>query len=224
MLAEAYEACFAGCGCHALRGESAMTLRLEELALEDGYAVLYTSDNRPEGYLLYRVQDKKLLVDEIGASCRAARETLLGYLANHASTASSVEIVCPADDPLIRMLPDARGLVSVEPYDMLRVVDIENIRGLAAGDAEVFLSVTDEYAPWNEGVWRFHGCDGVLKAQRVGGTDSVPLITIGALTQWILGYANGDELARAKEAMPPETVRAMEVLLPKQSVFLYEMC
>jgi predicted acetyltransferase len=226
-LAEAYEACFASYSGHALRDEPAMALRLEELALEDGHAVLYTRDNRPEGYLLYRIQDKKLFVDEIGAACRAARESLLGYLAGHASTASSVEIICPADDPLIRMLPDARGLVNVEPYDMLRVVDIENIGGVATGDDEVFLSVTDEYAPWNEGVWRFRGSGGVLKAQRVGGVGSAvtpPRIPIGALTQWILGYANGDELARAKEAMPPETVRAMEVLLPKQSVFLYEMC
>ena len=194
MLVRAYELCFSHCSGHVLRDREAFVVRLEEHALDDGYAAVYTRDGREEGYILYSMQDKTFCVGEIGAASHQAREDLLGFIAGHSSTAETVEFTCALEDPLWRLLSDPRGVVSAEPYDMMRIVDIGGaMSGLpvggdggdgddrfspgqgrqAAGDRSdsrigaVTLRVLDPQAPWNDGIWSFSASGGLLAAEKL---------------------------------------------------------
>ncbi len=212
-LARAYEASFSRYNGHILRNETAFALRLEELALDSGYSAVYRRDGREAGYLLYHMADKTLVVDEIGAADDVARLDIFGFLGNHASTMRGLEFVCPLDDPLWRLLPDPRGCVTAEPYDMLRIVDIAStLNGLPSGEGEVILRVRDACAPWNDGIWRFFAQNGALRAEMIDGRNAhrdIPEITINELTEWVFGCGGFSQ--------------QMRKLLPLTPVFLYDM-
>ena len=237
LFASVYETCYARYSGHSLRDAPAFTLLLEENALEDGFAAVYYRNNIPEGYLLYTLSAKAIRVSEIGASSQAAREDLLGFLGSHSSSVDRVEFVCPLDDPLWRLLPDPRGAVSAEPHDMLRIIDVIGaMQGLPAGQGDISIRVTDPYADWNEGMWRFYALDGKLAAEKAGQpgnagqssatqhdqTQYAPTLTIGALTQWAFGYLDGSGLADAGAGLSVQDALRMDALLPKKPFFIYE--
>jgi hypothetical protein len=109
---------------------------------------------------------------------------------------------------------------------MMRIVDVGRaMGGLPAGEGIVTLKVMDPYAPWNEGFWRFCGEDGRLVAEQVPEPEgrNLPVLSVGALTQWAFGFADGGELQRQGALLSDICVEAMDGLLPRQPVFLYEM-
>ena len=251
LLLGAYQACFSQYSGHARRDEAAFSLLLEELALDNGYAAVYRHDGKEEGYLLYYMQDKTIVVNEIGAASHSARLDLLSYLGSHSSSMEDAEFLCPLEDPLWRLLPDPRGAVSAEPYDMLRLVDLGRaMQGLPAAqsaEAGLTLRILDPYAPWNEGLWHFSAHDGALTVKKLpeqeagppsdpgaGANPSSrlsqrpapgddPVLTIGELTQWAFGCASGRDLILSGAALTEAAACAMDALLVKQPFFLYEM-
>jgi predicted acetyltransferase len=222
MLARAYEASFARYSGRVLRGPEILAQRLEEYEPEGGYAALYCREGREEGYLLYQMHGKTLVVNEIGGATPIARQDLISFLASHYSTMESVEFVCPLDDPLWRLLPDPRGVVSAQPYDMMRIVDIARaMDGLPAGEGGVTLGVQDPFAPWNDGIWRFCSIDGALAVERADAQEA-PALSIGDLTRWAFGCADGSRLAREGAELPDAVTVAMDALLPEKPFFIYE--
>jgi predicted acetyltransferase len=220
----AYTACFSRYSGHVIRDANAFTRRLEEVALDEGYAAFYERAGQMEGYLLYHIEGRTLVVDEMGAATRDARLDLLSFLALHASSQEDVTWIAPADDPMWRLLPDGRGTASLEPYAMMRILDIEGMFcGLAAGEGSTCLRVVDEHAPWIDGCWRFLGEGGRMRAERVSQTQDAPRVSIGALTQWALGYKSAGDLAQSGEIEEGQHIEAMDQLLQKRPVFIYEM-
>ncbi|MDR0469843.1 MAG: GNAT family N-acetyltransferase [Peptococcaceae bacterium] len=222
MLARAYEASFARYSGRVLRGPEIFDQRLEEYEPEGGYAAVYCREGREEGYLLYQMNDKTLFVNEIGGATHIARQDLTSFLASHSSTMEAVEFVCALEDPLWRLLPDPRGAVSAQPYDMMRIIDVgKAMGGLPAGEGSVTLQIRDPFAPWNEGVWRFSSCGGVLAAECVSEGEA-PVLSINDLTRWAFGCADGSTLAGGGAELPEAMALAMDALLPGQPFFLYE--
>ena len=236
LLTAAYEASFSRYSGRVLRDESAFALLLEEQALDDGYAAVYIREGRPEGYILYSMREKTIAVSEIGAATHPARVDLLSFLGGHSSSMDTAEFTCPLEDPLWRLLPDCRGAVSAEPYDMLRIVDIENtMNGLPAGKGSVSLYVQDHDAPWNDGLWHFAARGGALTAEKSNSPaaspsdqgaavqNGAPVLSIGDLSRWAFGAVDGGELRHSGADLPESCARGMDELLPKQPFFLYEM-
>jgi hypothetical protein len=61
---------------------------------------------------------------------------------------------------------------------MARIVSLDALSGISAGDGEVTIAVTDDHAPWNTGVWTLRGSEGVLEVTQ-GGTPSATLTIQG---------------------------------------------
>lgn len=251
LLAAAYEACFSSYDGRVLRTEAAFSLLLEELTLDGGYAAVYRRAEQIEGYILYCLEGAVLRVKEIGAASHIAREDLLSFLSGHSSSVDEVEFSCPLEDPLWKLLPDPRGAVSAEPYNMLRIVDVKSaLDALPAGQGEIRLRIEDPYAPWNDGVWRLLSTDGRLTASKAGAADAgaaasngkiaavaftpadssgadgvgeTGVLTIGELTQWVFGCSDGSDLLQSGADISEENARVMDRLLPKRLFFLYEM-
>ncbi len=222
-LSVAYGRCYGHYSGHVLRDEKYFAIRLEELALDGGFAAVYEADGVPEAYLLYHFDGPMLCVDEIGCLGYGARVAALSFLANHASTARDVSWLCPPDEPVWRMLSNPRGAAVLEPYAMARVLDIEAaMDGLPAGEGKVTLNVRDEHAPWNAGCWTFAAREGRLRVTRAEAGDAAP-IGVGELTQWALGYLSAAEMRGRGAGIPEREAAAMDALLGKQPVFLYEM-
>jgi len=222
-FAEVYARCFERYSGRVLRDARAFELRLQELALEEGYAALYRYDGAIEGYLLYTIEDRRFAVWEFGAVNARARRDILAYIAGHASTVDEVTWTAPADDLTWRMIPDGRGIATLEPYVMYRILDIPAaMGGLPAGEGEIILKIEDEHARWNARTWRFRAEDGKLTVEPT--TDcGAPVLSIGALTQWALGYLDGSGLSGLAGDISPKAAIQMDALLPGRPAFMWEM-
>ncbi|MCL1804799.1 MAG: GNAT family N-acetyltransferase [Clostridiales bacterium] len=224
-LVRAYEASYGGYSGRVRREESDFARLLEELAQDGGYGAVYRRDGEEKGYILYVMRGEVMDIREIGAADHIARQDMYGFICSHSSTMQTAEFLCPLDDPLWRLISDPRGLVSAEPYAMLRMVEMEiTMQGLPAGDGLVTMKVMDPYAPWNEGVWQFFGSDGKLDVEKIPdpGFGELSVISIGDLTQWAFGYAGGRDLQRQGALLTDICAEIMDDILPKRPVFLYE--
>ncbi len=222
-LADVYNSFFDRYSGHVARDEAAFASRLEELKLDDGYAALYRLDGRWKGYILYHMAARELIVDEMAGISPRARMDILSFLGNHASTADTVAWVGPADDSFLRMLEDARGIATLEPYDMLRILDLPGaLGGVPAAVGEIALRVEDEHAPWNAGCWALRAQSGALRVEKIPDQE-LPILSIHELAQWASGYISAGTLVARGAAIGPALAAAMDRLLPKKPFFLYEM-
>lgn len=185
----AYHRAFGGYSGIALRDEDAFETRLQELYLDGGYACLYRRAGEAEGYLLYHIDSKSIVVHEFCAATDPARRDMLSYLRAHSSTAETVKWICPADDPAFRLLSDPRGAAVIEPFAMARIVDLPRaLSGLPAEKTARIVAVSDPFAPWNEGTWRFFESGGYLAVEKCAEKPDFS-ISIGELVQAAFGYA-----------------------------------
>ena len=198
-LAAIYEDCFAPYSGHVLRGPGDFALRLEELAQDGGFAALYRRGEAVEGYLLYHFEGKVIAVDELGLlTPEARRDTLWGRAG------------------------EGRGVATLEPFAMARILDLEaTAQGLPAGAGRVILAVRDGQAPWNQDTWAFSAAAGRLCLERTGEQPEATL-DIGPLGQWLLGYRSAGELA-GEGLLPGAVAQRLDALLHKRPTFLYEM-
>lgn len=221
-LAQIYQQCFSKRSGHVLRDAAFFTLRLEELRLDDGFAALYRRGGALEGYLLYRFEGKTIVVEEFGALTHQARADILTFLAGHSSSMEEASWLSPPDDPMWRMIPDARGAATIEPYSMLRILDVANtLNGLPCGEGELILEVLDPHAAWNVGNWLLKGVQGRLMVERTA-KQAAASISINQLTQWVVGYHSAGEL-RDMGAISSAVASQMDALLPPCRAFLFEM-
>ena len=105
---------------------------------------------------------------------------------------------------------------------MGRIVSLEGLHGINAGEGEIRVRVTDPQCPWNDGAWTLRGVNGTLEVER-GGTPEVDL-TIQALSASVFTGMEpslfrfrgwGDPDARASE-----TLRS---LFPPVEPFIFEL-
>ncbi|AJY75238.1 hypothetical protein VN24_12455 [Paenibacillus beijingensis] len=211
-------------------------------------AVYFGADNRPSGYAIYKVQDRKLTIHELVYLDEEARRALWTFFANHDSMIDETVVTAPADDDLPFLLPNPRIGQEMVPYFMARIVDVEqlvNMYRFAEGVRGHFtLRLTDSYAPWNEGVWRFtaDGSGGAaLELER--GADPVSPETESETAATLEHYDHDNELTCGIETLsailfgfkrPLELVRAgrlngsldsaelLEKLIPRRSTYLLD--
>ncbi|MFD1903773.1 hypothetical protein ACFSQ7_06060 [Paenibacillus rhizoplanae] len=90
----------------------------------------YSEQGEPEGYVLYKIVNQELIIDEFIYVNELARQGLWTFLANHDSmlTAAQLKLV-PADDILPFLLPDPRIAQENYPYFMARIVNAKAFCG-----------------------------------------------------------------------------------------------
>ncbi|KKO52505.1 GNAT family N-acetyltransferase [Paenibacillus sp. DMB20] len=192
---------------------------------EYGYsAVYYSAEGEPQGYVLYKLQDKKLVCDEFVYLNEEARSALWTFFGNHDSRIEQVELtMVPGDDQLPFMLPDPRVTQEIVPYFMARIVDLksfmEQYSFTANREAELTIQVKDTAAPWNEGLWKL-GVNGQGKADVVqlpstGAASSDLSTDIQTLSALFMGYKRPQELYRMKR-LDGDPVKAalLESMIP----------
>ncbi|BBI31139.1 acetyltransferase [Cohnella abietis] len=198
------------------------------------FAVYYSADNVPEGYVFYHVADKKLVINEWVSTNEVSRVALWTYISNHDSMVTEVIISVPIDDPLPFLLSDPRIKQEIVPYFMSRIVDAQGFvaqypwaEGLQ--EEEVLLSLTDAHAPWNNGsyrlVWTAEGAgqlealeDGVSTAEK-----DVISCDIQSLTAMLLGNRRPSfllEVGRISGSV--ENVARLERHIPTKTTFLMD--
>lgn len=199
---------------------------------ESHYAVFYSEDGTAEGYILYKIVNRELLVDEFVHMNEPARQALWTFLANHDSMVTGATLTyIPSDDMLPFLLPDPRIKQENHPYFMARIVNVEafvkeytfNCQS-AGGHTTVFIE--DHYAPWNHGLWEWTVVDnGKAALVKIEGTPAQAdtVISIGTLTTQLLGYKRPAELAKLGLFSANEDgIAWLEHSIPVQSTALFD--
>ncbi|MFD1776488.1 GNAT family N-acetyltransferase [Paenibacillus rhizophilus] len=174
---------------------------------DDGHiAVFYSQEGEPEGYALYKIQNRELIIDEFVYANGRARSGLWNYFANHDSMITQAHLkMVPADDNLPFLLPDPRITQENHPYFMARIVNVkefvEQLSFCATGrSGEITLSIADSLASWNDGLWNL-SADGYgkpsIQALQSDPGEETAACGIGTLTAMLLGYKRPMEMYQA---------------------------
>ena len=164
--------------------------------------VLYEEDGQANGYVIYRLRERTVIVVDLMAVTDTAYTALWQFcfgidLRNRIESHSR-----PVDDPLPRMLADPRRLERT-PFDgmWLRIVDVP--AALEARDyaveGRVVFDVVDDFCNWNSGRFALEAGQGGATCKP---TTAAPDVTLPAasLAAIYLGGTDLSVLARASRA------------------------
>ncbi|NMP07507.1 GNAT family N-acetyltransferase [Paenibacillus polymyxa] len=211
----------------------------QERILNENYrtVVYYTDAGDPQGYALYKIEDKQLNCDELVYENETARRALWTYFANHDSMITQGKFIyVPADDNLPFLLDDPRIQQETVPYFMGRIVDavafVERYPFEQIGEeTSLTLHLTDRHAPWNEGVWRLtittegQGHLARVDTSNLSENDTVADLELGiqSLTTLMLGYQQADNLFNwGCIEGSSESVAALKRVIPTKQTFLLD--
>lgn len=196
-------------------------------------AVYYGPDGSPKGYLLYKVRDKVMAVNEFVFLDEEARRGLWSFIANHDSMIDKVKLEAHSGDRLTSLLSDPRIKQETQPYFMARLVDaasfLKNYDFTPGVTGRLRLYVKDDQADWNEGLYELElAAEG--KAQVRFRPRAVPehpedglVCGTGALTAMLLGYERPSfmlETGRLHGSM--EACRILDAAIPRSQTYLMD--
>ncbi len=197
-------------------------------------AVYYNEAGEAEGYVLYAIENRVWVTEEIFWINETARLGLWDFIINHDSKLKEVRFKLPADDPLSLLLPNPMVKQELEPYFMARIVDavefVKTYPFAETGTSSSFaLRIEDRDAPWNEGTWTWKVApDGTgelepSQALDQGASEESPTISapIGILTAMLLGYHRPTALQRCGLLETSETAaERLDALIPVRTPYL----
>lgn len=181
------------------------------LDAETNDAVYYDASGHPQGYALYKIKQKELIIDEFVFADEEARSGLWNFFSDHDSMiTSAVVTMVPADDQLPYMLPDPRVTQENHPYFMARIVDVAafvDVFDFVPGrSGSIAVAIEDEHAPWNGGLWKLEVNAAGKGSLTTSGSPAVAdnaanadvlTLSVGTLTALLMGYKTADELYKA---------------------------
>jgi predicted acetyltransferase len=189
---------------------------------------VYERDGEAEGYILYKIsgwqeQDPRrtLGVDELVAATPRAMRALLSLLAGLDPLVYGIKRFTPRGEPLHPYLKSSYVKASIEPDQMLRLVDVETALGYLelASQAPLVLDVKDDVIPENQDQYTL-AAGKVIRGAEAG--ESVSL-DVRQLAQLYAGYLPAKDLARhgLLDTSSPGALELLDSLFPVGDPWLY---
>ena len=88
-------------------------------------AVYYDENKTAAGYILYKIENSKMKVEEFVPLHNEARIGLWNFICQHDSMIKDLEMILSETEPLLYTLQEPRVKAEVTPYFMGRIVDVE---------------------------------------------------------------------------------------------------
>ncbi|CAM3501673.1 GNAT family N-acetyltransferase [Paenibacillus lupini] len=191
--------------------------------------VYFDTAGEPQGYVIYVVKNRGLLVHEFIDLTEEARLALWSFLSQHDSMIDQLEMKVAADDGQAYLLANPRIKQEIMPYFMARIVDAEAFLReypfeASGEETSIVLDIQDEHAPWNEGIYQISiDSDGTANVQRLSGENNQETIQtgIGALAAMLTSYKRPTELLRYGQIHGDRHfVEQLERRIPVRTTFL----
>lgn len=182
------------------------------------------------GGICYKLDlDKQIMeTPEVYWSTNNGKLQVLDFMARHVDQVKQIRMpLREGQHPHMWFTDDGETtILSNEDYSwgppMARIVTIAGLNGIPVGDAEATITVQDEQAPWNNGIWTFSGKEGQLSV-REGGTPGGDL-TINGLSAIIFSGLEAETLPyRGWGSVDAETASALQRLFPQVKPHLHEL-
>lgn len=211
---------------------------IRQVIKKDNQSALYYNEKGiANGYILYKVKNKEMLVNELVFLDESARSGIWKYIADHDSMMDKVVLKAPADDQLAYILRNPRIKQEVMAYFMARIVDLvpflEKLP-MAAGleKHKLEMHVTDEFAPWNNGVFSVKWSpSGKAKVKSIVANEQpknkaaavVIICDISTLSAMFLGYQRPTLLRSIGQLQASDAAIALlEQVIPLRTTYLMD--
>ena len=226
-LQEVYEKFTSNKHGYIVRSDKNWELLIEEHLTEKGYIFLLEEQGEPCGYLFYYLQANKFIVKEMAYSNIKAQKSLLKYIYNHNSHVDLLEWNASSDDLTHLSLPDSKEEVALYPFMMARMVDapraLESINYSEDLTDKITISLTDNLAAWNQGVFEIELIKGAAQVSETSKPAEIKL-TIGALTSLFFGALSVKELVFLGKIScnSSDKLELLNQMFPKKNNFINE--
>ncbi|HEE9031918.1 GNAT family N-acetyltransferase [Bacillus cereus] len=209
---------------------SGMLVRNEKWWLQAVYedltlAIYYDENKNAAGYMLYKIENYKMTVDEFVPLHNEARNGLWNFICQHDSMIKELEMTVSENEQLLYTLQEPRVKTEIKPYFMGRIVDVEQFLkqyelNWNNVQQEVILHITDSFAPWNNVSVRLANYEIAIIEEPM---DKGIKLDINALSTILLGYKRPLELNELELISgSEEEIRAFENVVPVRKPFIYD--
>ncbi|ENQ3111074.1 GNAT family N-acetyltransferase [Bacillus cereus] len=209
---------------------SGMLVRNEKWWLQAVYddltlAIYYDENKTAAGYMLYKIENNKMIVEEFVPLHNEARNGLWNFICQHDSMIKELEMTVSENEPLLYTLQEPRVKAEIKPYFMGRIVDVEQFLkqyelNWNNVQQEVILHITDSFAPWNNVSVRLVNYEITIIEEPM---DKGIKLDINALSAILLGYKRPLELNELELISgSEEEIRAFENVVPVHKPFIYD--
>ncbi|PFO64310.1 GNAT family N-acetyltransferase [Bacillus cereus] len=219
-LYETFAKCFSG-----------MLVRDEKWWLQAVYddltlAIYYDKHKTAAGYMLYKIENSKMTVEEFVPLHNEARNGLWNFICQHDSMIKELEMTISENEPLLYTLQEPRVKAEIKPYFMGRIVDVEQFLkqyelNWNNVQQEVILHITDSFAPWNNVSVRLANHEiTIMKEETI---DKGIKLDINALSTIMFGYKRPLQLNELEFITgSEEEIQAFENIVPARKAFIYD--
>ncbi|HDR8242473.1 GNAT family N-acetyltransferase [Bacillus cereus] len=189
-------------------------------------AIYYDENKKAAGYMLYKIENYKMTVEEFVPLHNEARNGLWNFICQHDSMIKELEMTVSENEPLLYSLQELRVKTEIKPYFMGRIVDVEQFLKqyeLSWNNVqqEVILHITDAFAPWNNVTVRLANHEiTIMKEETI---DKGIKLDINALSTIMFGYKRPLELNELEFISgSEEEIQAFENIVPVRKAFIYD--
>lgn len=190
-------------------------------------AVYYDENKRRSSYILYKIENSKMKVEEFVPLHNEARIGLWNFICQHDSMIKDLEMILSETEPLLYTLQEPRVKAEVTPYFMGRIVDVEQFFkqyewNWNNEEQEVILHITDSFAPWNNVTVQLKNNEITIVKEETAKENGIQ-IDINALSTIMFGYKRPLELNEIDLISgSEEEIRAFENVVPVRKPFIYD--
>ena len=214
---------------HFIRNMAGMLIRSTEWWLENTvddltYAIYYSEKGKPEGYILYSIENRKMEVEEFTVLSHEARNSLWNFICQHDSMVDVLEMKTRANDPLFFSLRKPNVKAEIIPYTMARIVDAEKFLSaypfkLKQGSS-LLLNIQDDFAGWNSGLYQID-ITGARKADSGDiNTKETLTMSINSLAALLFGYKTARQLWKIGHIRGNmESAMELAAVIPEQTPY-----
>ncbi|MGF9853492.1 GNAT family N-acetyltransferase [Bacillus paramobilis] len=189
-------------------------------------AIYYDENKTAAGYMLYKIENNKMTVEEFVPLHNEARNGLWNFICQHDSMIKELEMTISENEPLLYTLQEPRVKAEIKPYFMGRIVDVEQFLKQCELNwnnvqQEVILHITDSFAPWNNVSVRLANREiTIMKEETI---DKGIKLDINALSTIMFGYKRPLELNELEFITgSEEEIQAFENIVPVRKAFIYD--
>ncbi|MEN1937934.1 GNAT family N-acetyltransferase [Paenibacillus sp. 102] len=193
-------------------------------------AVYYNEENEATGYMLYKINDSKMTVEEFVPLNHETRSGLWNFICQHDSMIKELKMILSETEPLLYTLQEPRVKAEVTPYFMARIVDVEQfLKGYPFvwnnQQNDIILHISDSFASWNNVTVQLQNKEIVIvnkeEAERLKNRGIH--LNINDLSAMVFGYKRPLELYEIGYVSGTEgEVKELEHLIPLHRPFLYD--
>lgn len=193
------------------------------LGNEYRFAIYENEQGHAEGYLVYQTNVERFSIVEWQSLSKNGYAALARFIGSHNGATHQFYFKKGfSGEDLSWLIPSPLIEMQLKPYMMGRIVDFQTFLSdypfQTSEEEKVFyLEVTDEFGPWNEGIWQLKILAGKAELSKAETLDENGVLkaTIQSWTQLFMGYRSGEALHFHQQIFGDEVqIQELSELLP----------